>query len=133
MNQIGKVEKNIGKMAEVRIQRPSACGENCSSCKGGCTPTERVVSAVNEAGAEAGERVELEMKSSYVLGAALLVYIIPLVTMFIGYGISGIFFHNEIYRIIVGFAVMALCYVIVSGIDKKLKNKYVLIIKRVLR
>ena len=132
MNKIGIVTELSGTEAKVRIQRPSACGENCASCKAGCVPTENDVWAVNEAGAKTGDKVELEMQDKRVLLAAALVYIIPLCMLFVGYAIGGIFFAGEEFKILSGFLLMGICYAILSIMDKHLKSKYSLIIKKVL-
>ncbi len=132
MNKIGIVKELSGKEARVRIQRPSACGENCASCKGGCNLSENDVWALNEAGAVAGDRVELEMQDKRVLIAAALVYIIPLCMLFAGYAIGGIFSDGEEVKILSGFVLMGICYGVLSIIDRRLKSKYSLIIKKVL-
>lgn len=77
MRETGIVEEIIGKNARVRVIKKSACGENCASC-GGCVPSERTLEAKNSIGAEAGDRVILELAGERVLSAAALVYILPL-------------------------------------------------------
>ena len=56
MREIGIVESVENGYARVRIRRKSACGENCANCKGGCAPTEQLVSALNEADAKTGQQ-----------------------------------------------------------------------------
>lgn len=80
MKKKGIVVSAEGNNAHIRIQRESACGGNCASCASSCAK-ETVVTAINKAGAAAGDYVELEMESSRVLGAAVLVYVIPLLML----------------------------------------------------
>ena len=79
--------------AEVAVQRQSACGHDCAQCGGGCSelmvaPEVRVV-AENAAGARPGDTVTVESSTSKVLGAAALVYTVPVVLFFAGYLIAG--------------------------------------------
>lgn len=132
MQQIGIVESKIGNRAEVRIARASACGEHCASCKGGCTPTEKVVVAEDRAGAKPGDRVILAMGSGRVLLAAFLVYILPLFFLIGGYLAAAQFTKGEFVCILSGLAAMGICFVIVSRIDKRVKEKYCLFIEKIL-
>lgn len=124
MRQIGIVEKISGGEALVRIQRASACGENCASCSGGCAPSRTTVRAAVEAECAEGDRVIVEMESGKVIGAAALVYLIPLIMLFAGYFIGSLFFKEEILCVLTGFAAMVICFFAVSVIDKKLKPVY---------
>lgn len=132
MNQTGIVEKTDGKVAVVRISRQSACGENCASCKGGCTPTEQVVEAKNVPDAKVGDKVSLYMPSKTVLGAAAMVYVIPLGILIIAYGIISMYL-SELRSIVISCAVMAVSYAVIAAICKKNKNKYQLVIEKIIR
>ncbi len=79
MEQIGTVKSVIGSMAEVKVHRVSACGENCAHCKGGCTPTDIVAKAENRVSANVGDTVKIESDTGKVILAAVLLYIVPLV------------------------------------------------------
>lgn len=81
MREAGVVISCDGTRAEVTVLRHSACGENCASCKGGCAPTKTVITAENTAGAKPGDKVLMEMSDKKALGAAAIVYILPLVLM----------------------------------------------------
>lgn len=132
MNQTGIVEKADGKIAVVRISRKSACGENCASCKGGCMPTEQIIEAKNVSGAKVGDRVSLYMPSKTVLGAAVTVYIIPLALLIIAYVIASTYL-SELVSIMISGAVMAVAYAVIAIICKKNKNKYQLVIEKIIR
>lgn len=78
MEQIGTVKSVTGSMAEVKVHRISACGENCAHCKGGCTPSDIVAKAENRVSAKVGDTVKIESDTGKVILAAVLLYIVPL-------------------------------------------------------
>lgn len=124
MRQIGTVESLYNNTAQIRIKRASACGENCSSCKGGCVPTEILVKAKNHIGAKKGDIVAIEMESKKVLGAAALVYIIPLIFLIAGYILGEYLTKNENWGILIGVAATFFVYLIIIAVDRKMKNKF---------
>lgn len=75
---------------EVRVRRSSACASahNCGSCDH-CSFMENapeiVVVAEDPFGAGVGDTVTVESATAPVLGAAVLLYIVPLVLFFLGY------------------------------------------------
>lgn len=72
--------------ARIVVARQSACAHDCSKCGGcGATPQPIYAEADNEINARPGDRVEVESSSSRILGAAVAVYIVPLVLFFVGY------------------------------------------------
>lgn len=78
MDQIGQVVELQGKSAVVRVRRTSACGENCASCGGGCTPTSTTLKAVNGLNAKVGDMVKVEMSSGAFVLLAFIGYILPI-------------------------------------------------------
>lgn len=79
MEQIGEVVELRGRQALVRIQRTSACGENCAQCSDGCKPTSTVVEATNGLSAKVGDTVKLQMNSASFLLLAFIGYILPII------------------------------------------------------
>lgn len=75
--------------AEVSVKRQSACGHDCSKCGGGCS--ELMVSstvsviAANHIGAQPGDMVTVESSTGGVLGAAVMVYVVPFLLFFVAY------------------------------------------------
>ena len=92
MTQQGTIKKLLPNgLAEVEVTRRSACGHDCAKC-GGCGGLETqtlYVTARNHAHASVGDRVLLEGETKQVLGFAVLVYLLPLVLFFVGYGIGA--------------------------------------------
>lgn len=132
MKQIGVVESINGSEAKVRVKRVSACGGNCAGCGGSCNAGDILITAENKAGAGAGDRVELEMPSSKALSAAAWVYVIPLVFFVIGYMAVISILHSEPVSLLVGFAVMGAVYAAVILMNKKNKEKYRVIVEKIL-
>jgi sigma-E factor negative regulatory protein RseC len=75
--------------AEVTVTRATACGGNCSSCGGSCATRNKLTAlAINSASASVGDSVIVSSYTSKIIGAAVLVYIVPLITFFAGYVLS---------------------------------------------
>ena len=74
--------------AEIVCRRASACSGDCGHC-GGCTDAQTVLArANNPIGAKPGDRVVVESASTQVLGAAVVVYLLPLLLLLGGYGLA---------------------------------------------
>ena len=83
MTQNGVVrETGADGYAQVRITQRTACGHSCEDC-GGCAAGSRelLVRARNPLEARAGETVTVASRTGRVLGAAALVYALPLALM----------------------------------------------------
>lgn len=118
MEQIGIVTEVKGEKAIVQIKRAGACGGSCGKC-GGCETTDRMVEAINTIGAEKGQIVRIEMSDSYILMAAFLVYLVPLIMFFIGYAAGYSLFSNELMGGACGLILLVLSFVLVRIYDKK--------------
>lgn len=75
-------------MAEVVVTRTTACGSNCGNCESCIFQGEIKTAARNLIDARPGQKVIIESKSSRIYGAALMVYILPLVLALAGYFLS---------------------------------------------
>jgi len=65
--------------ARVLVLRESACSGDCGACKGCAEPKPLYVRAQNTAGADVGDVVLLQSDTGAVLGAACMVYLVPVV------------------------------------------------------
>ncbi|MBP3654641.1 MAG: SoxR reducing system RseC family protein [Oscillospiraceae bacterium] len=72
-------------LAEVLVARGTSCGEHCGSCSVCKYVGEIHTYAKNKIHAAAGDKVVIESKTSEVLGAAFMIYIIPMVAMLVAY------------------------------------------------
>lgn len=124
MLQTGVIEKlHYNNIAEVKITRSSACGDNCASC-GLCPGQSSIINAINDINASVGDTVVITMSDKKVLGAAFLVYIVPLIMLIAGYFIGAAVFDKESPRILTGFFMMATSFAVITYIDKKIKRSY---------
>lgn len=89
MTQDAVVTKLVSRhVAEVEVERGTACGGTCESCEA-CVFQNRIrAEAVNKISALPGQKVVIESKTSDVLGAAVLLYMVPFVLLFLGYAIG---------------------------------------------
>ena len=81
--------------AEVEVERGTACGGNCGSCEACVFQNTIRTVATNLVSALPGQRVTIESKTSDVLGAAALLYLVPFVLFFIGYAIAAVLHLSE--------------------------------------
>ncbi len=79
--------------AEVSVLRGTACGGhcggNCGSCEACAFDARLLVTADNRIHARVGERVVITGKTSHVLSAALLIYMLPLLFFFAALAIAN--------------------------------------------
>ena len=91
MTQNGVVTRLLeGGRAEVAVQRSAACGGRCDGCETCICAPELRVDAENTVRAGPGDRVILESGTGGVLGAAALVYLVPVLLFFLGYGAGAV-------------------------------------------
>lgn len=81
----GTITKTEGHFACVRLIRQSAC-QSCRACSLGQSENKEMeIRALNEANAQVGDVVELDLRGETGLKAALVTYSLPLITLFLGY------------------------------------------------
>jgi sigma-E factor negative regulatory protein RseC len=133
LEQIGVVNKVYNNIAQVQIKRTTACGGKCGEC-GGCEVTSQKVEALNTVGAKVGQVVQMEMNDTQILFAAFLVYIIPLVMLFIGYLAGYSVFSSEFAAGVSGVLLLIISFLVLRKMDKKLarSGKYQIKITKIL-
>ena len=101
MTQDAVVTKLVSRhVAEVEVERGTACGGTCESCEA-CVFQNRIrAEAVNKVSALPGQKVVIESKTSDVLGAAAL--------LFLGYAIGNALGWAEGGCVLIGFGFFAL-------------------------
>ena len=139
----GSVVKVEGRRARVLTQRSQAC-ESCGSksiCHslGGDQKTSEV-EAVNTANAKVGDIVSIELKSSSVLKSAFLVYLVPVVFLFIGIitgnKISVFFnFNKDTVSIVSGLTLFIISFLLIKLASNRLakKNDFIPEITKILK
>ncbi|MEG2450986.1 MAG: SoxR reducing system RseC family protein [Clostridia bacterium] len=114
MTERGVVAKVKGKRATVRFDRRSAC-DSCHMCAVTRDGMKVEVVIENTLNAVVGDFVEVEMGEKFVLTAAFIVYIIPLVLVGIGVGVGSII--STLAQILMSMAGLILGFVIAFLLD----------------
>ena len=111
-------------MAEVAVARTTACGGNCGSCESCMFQSELRVQARNLIQAKPGQQVTIESKSSRIFGAAILVYVMPLLFFLGGYTLAAVFGAMEGIRILISFIALlaSACVLVLTQRMKKRKK-----------
>lgn len=124
MTQDAIVTKVLGNgLAEVLVERATACGDNCGACEVCKYASEIRTYAKNTLGASAGERVVIKTKSKDIIGAAFLLYIIPLAVLIIAYMIAASQGMGENSSIAVSFAAFFVTVLIVTVFQRHRAKK----------
>lgn len=106
-------------MAEVVVTRSTACGSNCGNCESCIFQNEIKTVAKNLINAGIGQRVIIESKSSRIYGAALMVYILPMVLALFGYFLAYALGTGEGLSILSSFIGLGLGAVILVVTQRK--------------
>lgn len=125
MERMGVIVENKGLYSKVKLIRHSACG-SCGACQMGDNQKEVFITALNQVDAEEGDYVEVVMPTSGILGAAFIMYMIPLFALFAGLIIGWFAFsaHNEVYAAVMGLGMMSLAFAVIKINEKKIaKNE----------
>lgn len=111
--------------ATLQVPRSTACGDKCGSCSSHCNQGMIAIDVKNSLNAHIGDRIEVESATQMVLGAAFLVYVVPLIMMFLGIILTNVVVNrigispNELIAVIVGLFFLALTFVGIRIYDRK--------------
>ena len=108
--------------AEVAVTRTTACGGNCGSCESCIFQSELKTIASNLVDAKPGQRVLIESRSSVIYGAALLVYILPLILLLLGFALATLLKLSEGAAIAMSFAGLLLGAIVIV-LSQRRKSK----------
>ncbi|MGI6357418.1 MAG: SoxR reducing system RseC family protein [Bacillota bacterium] len=121
MQEIGLVVRTQGQLADVRLRQQSACAK-CGKCELAHESKELTVSAVNQAGASAGQTVRMEMTHRDVVTAGLIVYGLPLLMLFLGVAV-GQTLSSQLGAAMLGILAMAGTYGLIHWrLEPKMKT-----------
>ena len=113
--------------AEVAVKRQSACGHDCSKCGGGCSElmvsSTVAVLAANPVRACTGDTVTVESSTGGVLGAAIVVYLVPFFLFFVGYFCMAAAGMGEGISASVGIIGFLLGIVIAIATDRQVRKR----------
>lgn len=124
MTQTAIVKRIISEaLAEVSVERTSACGESCASCAAGCSRKNILnVTAANKISAVPGDRVIIESSSMKVFSIAALVYILPLVFFLAAYFIAAVLHATESACVLISTGAFLLGCIAVYLINKFIRR-----------
>jgi len=132
MRNIGIVTERKDDMATVKVMRTSSCGENCASCKGGCSVSGTHIEAVNTVGAEVGDKVVAAISDNAAVIAALVAYFIPLTMAIVTAIISYIIGYGEVVTFFVAILGLFAGSVISKLISVRCKSMFLVRIVKIL-
>lgn len=138
MEQTGVVVSIKNEYANVLINRLSACGGACETCKASCDIKPVEIMVKNDLGAVVGDKVEVESETGSILKILFILYFIPFLFLvggvFLGTLIfKGISDNYELLSFAVGLVFLAVGYMLVKKIDSNYKDKHMLVVmKRIL-
>ncbi|MGM0470951.1 MAG: SoxR reducing system RseC family protein [Bacillota bacterium] len=135
MRQYAQIVETKDDLAVVEIRRHSSC-DKCGKCQGN---KDMELEVSNPIGAQEGDLVRIELRDKNLLGAALVVYLVPLLNLFLGYFVGSWFskqygiFNPEVTGVISGFIFLAVSFLIARkyGEVGKAQGKYQPEVKRV--
>jgi sigma-E factor negative regulatory protein RseC len=119
MEETGTVVEIRGQVALVSTVAKGAC-HSCSArgvCHLGGDNT-MVVEAWNRRGARVGDTVLIRLSSRSVLGAAFLLYLVPLLVFLGGFILGQVLTQNQLWAVVWGFFLMAAVYVGIRFLDR---------------
>lgn len=128
MEQVGFVKSVKKNKAEVEVKRISGCGGGCKSCSGCDTPS-HIVIIPNTLNAKVGDFVELKGETKNILKYTMIVYMIPFSLLISGILLAMSILKNkginnyEPLSFLIGLLFMALGYLLVKFIDRKIEKK----------
>lgn len=115
MTERGVVSKIKGNKATVQFERHSAC-DKCHMCAVTKDTMKVEVTLDNTLGANVGDFVEVEMGERYVLTAAAIVYVIPLVLIGVGIGMGTLI--SELAQVLMALGGLIIGFAIAILLDK---------------
>ncbi len=133
MNRQGKVIKIDKNKALVKLMKHSACGD-CGACHLGEENMDITIEAINDLGANIGDKVEVNMAAPNVLRAAFIGYGIPLISLILGILLGKIFLDTigfggniELFSFLIGIIFLAITYLVIRINEDNFKKseKYV--------
>lgn len=120
MTEKGVVTKVKGRRATVQFDRKSAC-DSCHMCAVTRDGMKVQIVIDNTLDARVGDVVTVQMGERFVLTAALIVYIIPLVLVGIGVGVGSLL--GELAQILLAVAGLIVGFVIAFLLDRLVIRK----------
>jgi sigma-E factor negative regulatory protein RseC len=122
MRSIGHVAKVKPGLAEVLLGKHAQCA-GCGACIAAADDRERRIEAANDLGAPEGARVEVEIPPGRLVGAAFLMFLLPVFAAlaggYTGYRIAGpLGVHPTLMGIGLGCLAFAGSFLVLRGVER---------------
>lgn len=129
MEEIGVVKSIEGVTARVVIKKSSAC-DHCVKEQCDMEGMDFEVEAINAANARVGQTVKVVMRAQTYIKGALLLYILPVLALFVG-AIFGKIYLPDAFRgissetaaVIGGFLMMIISFLVIKVVSGKMDKK----------
>lgn len=124
MRERGVVTEIRGKTSVVSVDKKDECSR-CGLClfKEGTNKTEFFVKS--EDGVNVGDTVEIERSESGKFSGVILAFFVPLLLIGLAVAINYLFIKSEIWILVLSIVFIAVWYVILAFLDKRLKTSAV--------
>lgn len=114
-------------IVKVSLKRQAACGSNCPSCNGCLSQQPKDIEALAEdskgLNLDLGDWVELETNAGNSIAISLMVYLLPCLTMLLGYMVGRFLGLGEALSLIPAVLGIILGFVPAKLLDKNIVNK----------
>ena len=121
MREQGVVVKIENGKATVKVEKKDECSK-CGMCLFPKGASSIEFNAKNSVGANVGDTVVIETEKEGKLLGALLVFLVPLILIGVAVFINALFIKSEIWVVIIALGLIAIWFVVLSFIDKKIRK-----------
>lgn len=125
MEQTGYVIESKNGTAKIRVDRESACGGNCVSCKG-CPSSAVIIEAKDDIGLNRGDVITLFEDSSKVIKHALIGYGLMALLLVVGAVVGFMLTQRDIIALIFAAAFLLVGFLIVKFAFRNVESKFII-------
>ena len=123
MRECGLVTESKGNRATVKVDKRDECSK-CGLCMFPKNSSFTLFHATNDLGAKKGDRVVIETQKDTKFLGAVLAFLVPLLLIGVAVLINYLLINNELSILINSVVLVALWYVALAFIDKRLQKTY---------
>ena len=121
MKEQGVVTAVKGNRATVKVDKKDQCSK-CGMCLFPQNASSVNFDSINTVNAKVGDQVIIESKKEANLLGVILAFLVPLILIGLAVLINWLFIGKEIYVLVISLPSIAVWYVILAFIDKKIKK-----------
>ncbi len=121
MREIGVITKIEKGKAKVKVDKKDECSK-CGMCLFPKNASSVEFDAENDLNAKVGDTVIIETQKEGKLFGAFLAFLVPLILIGLSFLLNYLVIKNELITLAIAIGAIAIWYVILAFIDKKIKN-----------